>query len=528
MLFGTQRSFLRKMCTENYYSKYIRTLSSTETYFAVSLIYIIINLLTLQYIYPWVDEVMFQDVVWHWNNGDGWTTYAWYDVGGGSFSYYPPLYQMLLAVWMKVFGTSVLACRSINLLFFFALGFVMLKLTEKLNHTNLNAVTTIIFSVLLWGGCELSRMYRQGRPDILMAMLVVLVMYYYYQYIVNKKNRVFLILISALVVMSGFPPCIPIVLTSCMTIVCFKEYRRQAFIALLYILCGFFVGLLLVFTFFMLHHQVVYFVMNTVSYSALLSKIYNFVYYHIPVPSVFYEIKNPSTIKESYIHIIFSYFSFVVLLVVSSVMLILSYKRIKLSLYIFLFVSALLIPLFMSAGGRYAMYYRWMMYLPMLMCFILLIAKNEKMVVIGLISSVICSGIGMASYFYRIPHTDWINNRTVKMDVVNTFIYNLPIERKDHVACPFLIYYVIHDLTPNAYFMNLEGFSKRQDYDFVIVNKGEIKEWGKEDLQKLLSKYENSEKYKVTLIDRLQDIDLCAYKITRLDSDKCQNFQQSR
>ena len=66
---------------------------------------------------PWVDEVMFTDTPMHYVKGMGWTTHAWYSVAHQDpFLLYPPLYSMAMVLWMNIFGTTLMACRSLNLI----------------------------------------------------------------------------------------------------------------------------------------------------------------------------------------------------------------------------------------------------------------------------------------------------------------------------------------------------------------------------------------------------------------------------
>ena len=82
----------------------------------------IVNLITLRHLAPWVDEVMMLDTAYNAAFHGSWETTAWYRVVGQyPFSTYPPLYQMIAAVWMWLFGGSLVVVRSLNLVIAFML-----------------------------------------------------------------------------------------------------------------------------------------------------------------------------------------------------------------------------------------------------------------------------------------------------------------------------------------------------------------------------------------------------------------------
>ena len=74
------------------------------------------NLLTAtRYPFVWIDEVMYADPAVNFLLGHGFTSSAWYAQPSGEFwAGNVPLHSALLWVWMKVFGFSITAVRSIN------------------------------------------------------------------------------------------------------------------------------------------------------------------------------------------------------------------------------------------------------------------------------------------------------------------------------------------------------------------------------------------------------------------------------
>ena len=151
----------------------------TTCYGLLSLLFIAVNIFTLGNLPPWIDEVMMLDTSYNMAVHGSWETTAWYRVVGQyPFSTYPPLYQLLAAAWIRLFGGSLVAVRSLNLLLTFVLGVVCLRLMPWRWETegrgrNVRAWTTVLFTLLLWGTGEIMWMYRNGRPDMLCALTFV-------------------------------------------------------------------------------------------------------------------------------------------------------------------------------------------------------------------------------------------------------------------------------------------------------------------------------------------------------------------
>ena len=79
--------------------------------------WLIANLVTLTgYPSSWVDEIMFADPAIHLAQGKGFVSGAWFSQPTSQFwASYPPLYSVLLAGWLKVFGISQWTVRTFSL-----------------------------------------------------------------------------------------------------------------------------------------------------------------------------------------------------------------------------------------------------------------------------------------------------------------------------------------------------------------------------------------------------------------------------
>lgn len=144
------------------------------TYVLLSWVFIIVNLVTLCNLPPWIDEVMMLDTSYNAAVHGSWETTAWYRVVGQyPFSTYPPLYQMVATSWIWLFGGGLMTVRCMNLFFTFMLGGICIRLMKR--HGLLQtAWTVVLFTMMLWGTSEMAWMYRNGRPDILCALVSVL------------------------------------------------------------------------------------------------------------------------------------------------------------------------------------------------------------------------------------------------------------------------------------------------------------------------------------------------------------------
>lgn len=87
----------------------------------------------------------------------------------------PPLYYLLLNVWMHVFGRSEVALRGLSVVFFLAFLYVVLKFAQKIFNTRQMVLMAILLQalnpMLLYFAFEL-RMYS------LLVLLATLVMYF--------------------------------------------------------------------------------------------------------------------------------------------------------------------------------------------------------------------------------------------------------------------------------------------------------------------------------------------------------------
>lgn len=149
--------------------------------------FLLVNLLTAaRYPFVWIDEVMFSDPAVNLLLGNGFTSSAWYGQPSDAFwAGNVPLHPWLLWGWLKVFGFSITAVRSVNFVYVTAAA---LLLWRGIARTGLIAtgLARLAFLVLLLGGYSLIFSYRSGRYD---ALLLVAALFWMHT-IANPRCRI--------------------------------------------------------------------------------------------------------------------------------------------------------------------------------------------------------------------------------------------------------------------------------------------------------------------------------------------------
>jgi len=135
--------------------------------------FLLVNLITAsRYPFVWIDEVMYSDPGVNLYLGKGFTSTAWYVQPSNEFwAGNVPLHSALLCVWLKVFGFSITAVRSINYFYFIAAGLLLWRACIRLGLIKTSWARLLLLA-LMAGGYSLIFSYRSGRPDCL-ALLVV-------------------------------------------------------------------------------------------------------------------------------------------------------------------------------------------------------------------------------------------------------------------------------------------------------------------------------------------------------------------
>lgn len=442
-------------------------------YVLLSLAFIIVNLATLSNLAPWVDEVMMLDTSYNMAVHGRWETTAWYRVVGQyPFSTYPPLYQMTAAVWMWLFGGSMVVARSLNLLIAFALGGTCLRLMKR-HGMELTLWTTALFAVLFWGNSEMAWMYRNGRPDMLGALVASLTVLATDHYLRAKSlpARMAVVGSSALLFCSGIQSAVYLCALWLFSVIVMKRRRKELVALLPLLLAGFGLGLLWVSLFMLFNGRLGAFVCSIVQYSATLSDMALAV---LPwVGELLNFDASPYTQKLSELATgrsfvvrlasIAEYHSFLILSVVTLTAYATSFKNDKCRLTcdegFLLLLCAFFVPLFMNLAGRFAPYYRWMAFLPLLFSITSMAGRRRLWLRVYGLAALATSVIGVKS---MLPDEHWNSDR------VHSFVKRQQFKPSDVLVCPFSLFYEAKPVCDTCYFVGIFPAEYINHVDYII------------------------------------------------------------
>jgi hypothetical protein len=126
-----------------------------------------------------IDEVYFADPVINWLTGKGYTTSVW-DITGASQTHVStaPAYSLLLMLWLKIFGISQPAVRTLSAMLALVSAGLFWQAGRRTGLLHSGAAGAMLIGItLLDYGYAFS--YSVGRPDALSALLVAAMFYFY-------------------------------------------------------------------------------------------------------------------------------------------------------------------------------------------------------------------------------------------------------------------------------------------------------------------------------------------------------------
>ena len=452
--------------------------TSRLVYILLSATFVIVNLLTLSHQAPWIDEVMFLDTSYNAAVHGTWETTAWYRVAGQSpFSTYPPFYQLVAAAWIWLFGGSLVAVRSLNLLVVFVLGSVCLRLMRR-HRQRLTVWTVLLFTMMLWGTSEMAWMYRNGRPDMLCALLFVVVVFAIDSYLSadTRATRTAVVVASALLLCSGIQAAVCLCILWLFLFVAMKGRRRESVRLLWLLLAGLFLGLLLVSLFMLAHGRLLAFVSSIVQYSSTLSciaiAVLPWVGEALGFDATAYMLKlqelTVDTTLGERLSAIVDYRSFWVLLAASLPAYFICFRRHPRRLLrepgFLSLLFALFVPVMMCLAGRFADYYRWMVYLPLLFAVVSIAGRSRWC--LGVLSFVaVALTVGGIRSMCAVD--DW------HYDNLRSFVRRQHLCPTDAVVCPFSVFYEVKPVCGTCYFAGIYPLAFMGDVDYVIEAPGD-------------------------------------------------------
>lgn len=443
------------------------------THILLSLVFITVNFVTLSNLPPWIDEVMMLDTSYNMAVHSSWETTAWYRVVGQyPFSTYPPLYQMVATTWIWFFGGSLVMVRSMNLLFTFVLGGICLRLMRS-HGLPLTTWTVALFTVLLWGTSEMAWMYRNGRPDILSALVLVITVLAIDAYLSVKSTttRVAVIVSSALLLCSGVQSAAYLLSLWLFFFIAAKGRHRESIRLLILLLTGILLGLILVALFMLAHGRLVAFVSSIIQYSATLSSIALtvlpwsgkvFGFDSVPYTQKLLELSTESGFIER-LSSIAGYHSFTKLSIVALVAYGIIYRNNLRNLLsdkgFIMLLCAFYVPFVMIAAGRFPSYYRWMVFLPLLISITSIAATHRLWCAVFGVVALLLTVFGIKSMS---PNDQWSYNN------LRAFVQRQHFKSSDAVVCPFSTFYEMKPVCDTCYFVGIFPTEYVGHVDYII------------------------------------------------------------
>lgn len=446
---------------------------TSRIYVLLSLAFIILNVITLCNLPPWIDEVMMLDTSYNMAVHGSWETTAWYRVvGQHPFSTYPPLYQILAAIWIWLFGSSLVAVRSINLLFTFVLGGLCLRLM-KCHGVQLTSWTIALFTVLLWGTSEVAWMYRNGRPDMLCALIFVFTVLAINHYLLENSptRRITIIVSSALLLCSGVQATTCLIAFWLFFFIVVRGRRKESVRLLILLMAGILLGLLLVVLFMLANGRLVAFASSIIQYSATLSSLALAVFPRVgevigfnsePYIQKLQELSTSQSLGERLVSIA-EYRSFLLLSVVAmsanASCFRSNLKRLMSDKGFLMLLCALYLPIVMTLAGRYPVYYRWMAFLPLLVAITSIAARHRFWCSVFGVVAVFLTVYGIRS---MLPYKHW------DYENMRSFVQRQHFKSSDAVVCPFSTFYEVKPVCDTCYFVGIFPTEFVGHVDYII------------------------------------------------------------
>lgn len=438
-------------------------------YFLVSVLPVCMTLSGLSNLTPWIDEVMFVDTPMHYVKGAGWTTHSWYSIANQKpFMLYPPLYSMILVPWMKVFGTSIFACRSLNVVITLFIGWGMIRILQQLN-LKISIIQILLLIIILWYTSDMVFMYSNGRPDLMGALFLVLIANEMMHTIKSGKRKWSVFVLSAFLMTVAIQAAVCLVLLLLLSFLVLEKNRKE--IKYLAFLCisGISMGFIINCAFMAYHGHLMSFVVNIFSYSGSAKAIVAFILPMmgdcIGIDAAYFMGKLSKMGVESplYIRLItaFTRPTYLALLVADSVFLFLYLKSIKnephYRIIKYLFIMTIAIPLLMVLAGRFEPYYYWMAYFPLFMLTVLLFKLP--------IYRWGCFIIAI-SVLFILTH-DRMHKDSNNYHELESFISHCTMLKDKKIIAPFSVFYEISKISNKTYYLGIfppQDLPQRIDY----------------------------------------------------------------
>jgi hypothetical protein len=464
---------------------------------------------------PWIDEVMFIDTPMRYVREAGWTTHSWYSIANQEpFMLYPPLYSIILVPWMKVFGTSIFACRSLNVAITLFIGWGLIRILQRL-YLKIAIIQILLLIILLWCTNDMVFIYSNGRPDLMGALLLVLIANEMIHTIRSGKRKWSVLVLSAFLMTTAIQAAVCLVIILLLSFLVLDTYRKEIKYLIFLSVSGIFGGFVANCAFMAYHGHLMSFVVNIFSYSGSAKAIAVF---FLPVmgdclgiDTTFFMGKLSKMGVESplYMRLIsaFTRPAYLALLIADIVFLLLYLKSIKKDPYYriirFLFIMTTIIPLLMVLAGRYESYYYWMAYLPLFM---------------------------LTVFLFKLPYYRWgcfliafsvlfilTHNRMQKDNnnyhELESFISHCPMLKDKKIIAPFSVFYEISKISNDTYYLGIfPPQDLPQNMDYIILSERSA-DYGNDRLYDYFEAVSQSDSLQLVLISENKCAGLKVFQI---------------
>ena len=484
-------------------------------YFFVSVLPVCMALSGLSNLTPWIDEVMFIDTPIRYVRGAGWTTHSWYSIANQEpFMLYPPLYSIILVPWMKVFGTSIFACRSLNVIITLFIGWGVIRILQQLNQ-KISIIQIVLLIILLWFTNDMVFMYSNGRPDLMGTLLLVLIANEMIRTIKSGKRKWGVLVLSAFLMTTAIQAAICLELLLLLSFLVLETYCKEIKYLILLSVSGIFLGFVVNCAFMAYHGHLMSFVVNIFSYSGSAKAIAAFI---LPmmgdclgIDAAYFmgKLSKMGTESPLYMRLLsaFTRPAYLALLIADLVILLLYLKSIRKAPYYRIIRHLLImttgIPLLMALAGRYESYYYWMAYLPLFMltvCLFKLPNYRWGCVIIAFSVLVILTHNRMQKD----------NNNYHELE---SFISHCTMLEDKKIIVPFSVFYEISKLSNDTYYLGVfppHDLPQRMDY---IILPERSADYGNDRLYDYFEAVSQSNSQQLVLVAENKRLELKVYRI---------------
>ncbi|MBD2019943.1 hypothetical protein H6F43_07045 [Leptolyngbya sp. FACHB-36] len=375
--------------------------------------FLLLNLTTAS-IFPsaWQDEVMFVDPAVNLYLGKGFTSSAWPTISRNElWAGYPPLYPFLLSLWMRFFGFSLAAVRSLNYILITGAAAVLWIAVIRLGLVT-SARGRFVLITLLLSGYGISFCYRSARPDCL-AIFLITIAIFSYSIQVSYIRRICLTCLSILLLLTGLYLVIYVLVAGCLGIIYLKKSFFKEFLCLV---IGLFIGAVILYSFYSFHD----------SWTSFIT-------------SVDYEKSNlEQSLFKNKVPYDPSLIAAISLIIGAFVYYLRKKGPCSNSKISFGVVASIFIPGLFYALGKFPTYYGWMLYLPLIICLSSVLLDGKKIGLRSLFTLVFVCLVGLPLF---------LTASSLSMNGKNYEAMELLAERtvksEDWAYCNFGSYFVV-------------------------------------------------------------------------------------